>query len=81
MIDNDFVRRKIDKTSFFKNRSSDILVVQIYVDYIIFGATNELLCKQFANLMSDELEMNMMGELNFFLGSQIKQTTNGIFIH
>ena len=68
MIENNFVRDKIDKTLFFKNRGSDILVVQIYVDDIIFGATNELLCKEFANLMSAEFEISMMGELNIFLG-------------
>ena len=53
---------------FFKNRGSDILVVQIYINDIIFGATNELLCKEFANLISAEFEMSIMGELNFFLG-------------
>ena len=81
LIENDFVRGKIDKTLFFKNKGSDILVVQIYVDDINFGATNKLLCKEFTNLMSVEFEMSMMGELNFFLGLQIKQTANGIFIH
>ena len=70
----DFVRGKIDKTLYFKNRDFDILVVQIYVDDIIFGATNELLYKEFANLMSVEFEMSTMGELNFFLGLQIKKT-------
>ena len=40
LIENDFIRGKIDKTLFFKNKGSDILVVQIYVDDIIFGATN-----------------------------------------
>ena len=76
----DFVRGKIDKTLFFKNRGSDNLVVQIYDD-IIFGATNEFMCEEFANLMSAEFEMSMMGELTFFLGLQIKQMANGIFIH
>ena len=58
----------------------DILLVQIYVDGIIFGATNDSLCKEFSNDMQSEFEMSMMGELNFFLGLQIKQTKNGIFI-
>ena len=48
-------------------------MVQIYVDDIIFGATNESLCKEFAELMRSEFEMSMMGELNFFLGFLIKQ--------
>ena len=55
-MENNFVRSKIYKTLFFKNKSFEILVVQIYVDDIIFGVTNELLCtfKEFANLMSAE---------------------------
>ena len=81
MIENNFVRGKIEKTLFFKNRDYDILVFQIYFDDIIFGATNELLRKEFANLMSTEFEISMMGELNFFHGLQIKQIPNGIFIH
>jgi len=58
----------------------DILLVQIYVDDIIFGATNDSLCKEFSNDMQSEFEMSMIGELNSFLGLQIKQTKNGIFI-
>ena len=55
-----------------------MLIVQIYVDDIIFGATNEQLCQEFSKLMQGEFEMSMMGELNFFLGLQVKQ--KGIFI-
>ncbi|XP_020262923.1 uncharacterized protein LOC109838908, partial [Asparagus officinalis] len=54
--------------------------VQIYVDDIIFGATNESLCKEFSKVMQDHFEMSMMGELTFFLGLQVKQTKDGIFI-
>nr|KYP40644.1 Retrovirus-related Pol polyprotein from transposon TNT 1-94 [Cajanus cajan] len=60
---------------------NDILLVQIYVDDIIFGATNDYLCKEFSSDMQSEFEMSMMGELNFFLGLQIRQTKNGIFIN
>ena len=59
---------------------NNILLVQIYVDDIIFGSTNDSLCKEFSQDMQSEFEMSMMGELNFFLGLQIKQTKNGIFI-
>ena len=52
----------------------DILLVQIYADNIIFGATNDSLCKEFYNDMQIEFEMSMMSELNLFLGLQIKQT-------
>uniref|UniRef100_A0A2N9H8V4 non-specific serine/threonine protein kinase n=1 Tax=Fagus sylvatica TaxID=28930 RepID=A0A2N9H8V4_FAGSY len=59
----------------------DMLIVQIYVDDIIFGSTNENLCKEFSKTMQDEFEMSMMGELKFFLGLQIKQTEEGIFLN
>nr|XP_016513707.1 PREDICTED: uncharacterized mitochondrial protein AtMg00810-like [Nicotiana tabacum] len=51
------------------------------MDDIIFGATNEAMCKEFAEMMENEFEMSMMGELNFFLGLQIKQTPTGTMIH
>nr|KYP68970.1 Copia protein [Cajanus cajan] len=60
---------------------NDILLVQIYVDDIIFGATNDYLCKEFSNDMQSEFEMSMMVELYFFLGLQIRKTKNGIFIN
>ena len=58
-----------------------MLMVQVYVDDIIFGATNNDLCDEFAKLMRSEFEMSMMGELNFFLGLQIKQTSNRTMIY
>jgi len=48
---------------------------------IIFGSTNESLCKEFSQDMHSEFEMSMIGELNLFLGLQIKQTKNGIFVN
>ena len=57
---------------FIKKKGEDIIVVQIYIDDIIFGATNESLCENFSKCMHSEFEMNMMGKLNFFLGLQIK---------
>nr|GEU51693.1 hypothetical protein [Tanacetum cinerariifolium] len=58
----------------------DILLVQIYVDDIIFGATNKDLCKSFEKLMKDKFQTSLMGELTFFLGLQVKQKKDGIFI-
>ena len=72
---------KIDTTLFIKLRENDILIVQIYVDDIIFGATNVSLCEEFAKSMHSEFDMSMMGELNFFLGLQIKQLKEGTFIN
>ena len=58
-----------------------MLIVQIYVDNILFGATNKNLCKEFAKCMQGEFEMSMMGEFNFFLGLKIKQTSEGSLIN
>ena len=80
LIENNFKRGNVDATLFTKVIQNEILLVQIYVDDIIFGSTNEKLCKQFSELMQKEFEMSMMGELKFFLGLQIHQGQNGIFI-
>ena len=56
-------------------------MVQIYVDDIIFGSTKPSLCKKFFDLMTKEFEMSLMGDLKFFLGLQIIQTLEGIFIN
>nr|GEZ51081.1 hypothetical protein [Tanacetum cinerariifolium] len=61
-------------------QKGDILLVQIYVDDIIFGSTNKDLCKAFEKLMKDKFQMSSMGELTFFLGLQVKQKKDGIFI-
>ncbi|KAH9799739.1 hypothetical protein KPL71_000448 [Citrus sinensis] len=80
-LDNDFSMGKADTTLFVKHKNQDILIVQIYVDDIIFCSTNELLCKDFSSCMSQEFEMSIMGELKYFLGLQIKQNEEGIFIN
>ncbi|KAK1379914.1 hypothetical protein POM88_026658 [Heracleum sosnowskyi] len=80
LLENGFVRGIIDKTLFSKKHKSDMILVQVYVDDIIFGSTNDNLCKRFAELMQSKFEMSMMGELKFFLGLQVSQRSNGIFI-
>ena len=81
LLEKDFSRGKVDTTLFIKKKLDDILLVQIYVDDIIFGSTNESLCKEFSQDIQSEFEMSMMGELNFFLWLQIKQTKNEIFVN
>src|SRR4029079_18457357 len=81
LIENRFARGKIDKTIFIKSKGKDFVIDQIYVDDIIFGATVEFLCKEFSEIMTEEFQMSLMGELNFFLGLQIKQDKEGIFVH
>ena len=81
LLKNGFIQGKIDPTLFTKENGNDILVVQIYVDDIIFGSTDESLCEWFSKCMHSEFDMSMMGELNYFLGHQIKQTKDGIYVH
>nr|GEV85998.1 hypothetical protein [Tanacetum cinerariifolium] len=80
LLENDFQRGKIDQTLFIKRQKGDILLVQIYVDDIIFGSTNKDLRKSFEKLMKDKFQMSSIGELTFFLVLQVKQKKDGIFI-
>jgi hypothetical protein len=81
LLDKSFRMGFIDKTLFLLKQGTDILLVQIYMDDIIFGGSSHTLVTKFSNTMSSEFEMSMMGELTFFLGLQIKQTREGMFVH
>jgi len=80
LLNHDFIRGTIDKTLFIKKEKKAILLVQIYVDDIIFGSTQDKMCKDFEELMHQRFKMSSMGELTFFLGLQVKQQQTGIFI-
>ncbi|GJX89527.1 putative ribonuclease H-like domain-containing protein [Tanacetum coccineum] len=80
LLCNGFERGKIDQTLFIKRHKGHILLVQIYVDDIIFGSTKKELCDEFEKLMKDKFQMSSMGELTFFLGLQVQQKKKGIFI-
>jgi hypothetical protein len=80
LLSKDFKIGKVDTTLFTKRIGKDLFVRQIYVDDIIFRSTNELFCEEFGKMMSKEFEMSMIRELSFFLGLQIKQLKDGIFI-
>nr|GEX41373.1 hypothetical protein [Tanacetum cinerariifolium] len=71
---------KLNKTLFIKRQKGDILLVQVYMDNIIFGSTKKKLCIAFEMMMHEKLQMSSMGELTFFLGLQVKQKPDGIFI-
>ncbi|GKA54131.1 putative RNA-directed DNA polymerase, partial [Tanacetum coccineum] len=73
-------RGTIDKTLFIKKDKKDIILVQIYVDDIIFGSTKKSWSDEFEALMKGRFQMSAMGELTFFLGLQVKQSHEGIFI-
>ncbi|GKB17517.1 retrovirus-related pol polyprotein from transposon TNT 1-94 [Tanacetum coccineum] len=81
LIKHEYKMGMVDNTLFTKKKSSNLIIVQIYVDDIIFGSTCQDMCDDFAKIMHDEFEMSMMGELNFFLGLQIKQMEDGIFFN
>ncbi|GKB81739.1 retrovirus-related pol polyprotein from transposon TNT 1-94 [Tanacetum coccineum] len=70
----------VDPTLFTRRHGGEILLVQVYVDDIIFGSTNPDFSKRFVNIMKNNFEMSMMGELKFFLGLQVHQSPSGIFI-
>ncbi|KAJ9559742.1 hypothetical protein OSB04_004902 [Centaurea solstitialis] len=81
LLDNGFYKGKIDPTLFIKTEGDDILLVQIYVDDIIFGSTNSDMCTWFSDLMTTRFEMSMLRELSFFLGLQVLQKPDGILIN
>jgi hypothetical protein len=81
LLEHGYVMGSMDKTLFTLNHGTDFLLVQIYVDDIIFGGSSHTLVPRFQEMMESEFHMSMMGELTFFLGIQVKQTKQGIFVH
>nr|GEX36160.1 uncharacterized mitochondrial protein AtMg00810-like [Tanacetum cinerariifolium] len=80
LLDNGFQRGKINKTLFSNRHKGDILLVQVYVDDIIFGSTKKKLCIAFERLIHEKFQMSSIGELTFFLGLQVKQKKDGTLI-
>ncbi|GKB43295.1 putative ribonuclease H-like domain-containing protein [Tanacetum coccineum] len=80
LLKNGFRRGTIDKTLFIKKNKSDVMLVQVYVDDIIFGSTTQSMCTEFEDCMHKRFQMSSMGELTFFLGLQVKQQPDGIII-
>nr|GEW04165.1 copia protein [Tanacetum cinerariifolium] len=72
LLNNRFQKGKIDKTLFIRRQKGNILLVQVYVDDIIFGSTNKKLCTSYEKLMHDKFRMSSMRELTFVLGLQAK---------
>jgi hypothetical protein len=75
-----FKMGKVDTTLFTKKISNDLFVLQIYIDNIIFGSTNQDYYDEFEKMMANKIEMSMIGELSYFFCLQIKQLKNGIFM-
>ncbi|GKB83529.1 putative ribonuclease H-like domain-containing protein, partial [Tanacetum coccineum] len=72
LMENGFRRGTIDKTLFIKKTKKYIMLVQVYVDDIIFGSTKKSMCTEFEECMHTRFQMSSMGELTFFLGLQVK---------
>ncbi|KAK1429938.1 hypothetical protein QVD17_12293 [Tagetes erecta] len=81
LLEHGFTRGQIDPTLFMKRENDDLLCVQVYVDDIIFGSTSASICKEFEEIMKSRFQMSSTGEINFFLGLQVKQSADGIFIN
>ncbi|GJZ19957.1 retrovirus-related pol polyprotein from transposon TNT 1-94 [Tanacetum coccineum] len=81
LISQDFSKGLVDPTLFIRREGKELLLVQIYVDDIIFAASTPELCDLFAKIMCSKFKMSMMGKISFFLGLQISQSPRGIFIN
>nr|GEW21014.1 copia protein [Tanacetum cinerariifolium] len=81
LLQNHFFKGTIDPTLFVRRFHDDILVVQVYVDDIIFGSTHPRYVQLFSDLMKSRFEMSMIGEMTFFLGLQVNQSPCGICIN
>ncbi|GJZ17062.1 retrovirus-related pol polyprotein from transposon TNT 1-94 [Tanacetum coccineum] len=80
LISQQFSKGAVDLTFFTRQAGNDLLLVQIYVEDIIFASTNTTMCNEFSNQMTTKFKMSMMGKMSFFLGLQISQSPRGIFI-
>ncbi|XP_073271383.1 uncharacterized protein [Primulina huaijiensis] len=80
LLEIGFKRGEVDKTLFIQKSKGEILICQIYVDDIIFGSSSQKHANDFVECMSSTFEMSMVGELSYFLGLQIKQLHDGIFL-
>ncbi|GKD74203.1 putative ribonuclease H-like domain-containing protein [Tanacetum coccineum] len=76
LLKNEYRRETIDKTLFIKKDKKDIILVQVYVDDIIFGSTKKSWCDEFEALMKSRFQMSSMRELTFFLGLQVTSKTS-----
>jgi hypothetical protein len=81
LLEHGFVMECVDKTLFTLNHGTDFLLIQIYVDDIIFGGSSHTLVSIFLEMIESDFQMSMMGELTFFLGIQVKQMKQGTFVH
>jgi hypothetical protein len=75
-----FSKGSADSNLYTKTENDKLLIVVVYVDDIIFGSNEESMSQKFASDMQQEFEMSLLGELTFFLGLQVQQAKDGIFL-
>ncbi|KAK2457617.1 hypothetical protein QL285_004869 [Trifolium repens] len=80
ILQQGYKKGETDKTLFVRQEKGKLMIAQIYVDDIVFGGMTDALVKQFVNQMQSEFEMSLVGELTYFLGLQVKQMEDTIFI-
>jgi hypothetical protein len=81
LLEHGYVMGSVDNTIFTLKYDTDFLLVQIYVDDIIFGGSSHNLVSSFQKIMENKFQMSMIGELTFLFGIQVKQRKQGIFVH
>ncbi|GJY80196.1 retrovirus-related pol polyprotein from transposon TNT 1-94 [Tanacetum coccineum] len=81
LLYQDFSKGTVDPTLFIRRQGKDLLLVQIYVDDIIFASTTPELCDQFSKITCSQFKMSMIDKISFLLGLQISQSPRGIFIN
>ena len=72
LVASGYKRGVIDPTLFRRENGNHLMLVQIYVDDIIFGSTDQKMVDDFTKLMTNKFQMSMNREINFFLGLQVK---------
>ncbi|GJX28127.1 retrovirus-related pol polyprotein from transposon TNT 1-94, partial [Tanacetum coccineum] len=81
LLSKNFVKGVVNPMLFTRKEGNDLILVQIYVDDIIFASTNPIFCDKFSKLRSKHFKMSMVGQISFFIGLQISQSSIGIFIN
>jgi hypothetical protein len=80
LTNNGYRKGGIDKTLFVKNEGGKLMVAQIYMDDIMFSGMSDQMVEHFVKQMQFEFEMSLVGELAYFLGLQVKQMEDSIFL-
>ena len=80
LMQQGFKKGHTDSNLYIKEENNSLIIIEVYVDDIIFGSDNDRLSTKFAESMQQEFEMSMLGEMKFFLGLQINQCDRGISI-